>query len=188
MNLNTKHIIALSLIPLIYVLTSLENAIVAGLVLVVVTMIIKLLSLFINNMVEGRFRTYTYMILATALVTVISIILNTYFTTFELVTVYLALIILNIENVYEKKETSVLKQLLISGITFVLIILIGLIRELLGTGTLTLAMFGLETITVFAKEFAIAFLTKNSGGFVVAGFIIAMMNTIDFKKESNDVI
>ncbi|VEU82997.1 Rnf-Nqr domain containing protein [Acholeplasma hippikon] len=178
-----KSMIILSILPLIFISTTFENALIAGLVLVVVTMAIKGLSLLIDKLAEGRFRTYTYVILTAGIVSLLNIILGTYISQTELYSIYFVLFILNVDLVYNPSEkVTAVKQLVISALSFVLIVFVGLLREVLGTGTLTIALFNVDTIQIFASKYAISFLQQASGGFVLAGFVFGIINSLDFIK------
>ena len=66
------------------------------------------------------------------------------------------------------------------GIGFlVALVAMALIREVLGTGTIKLSEFGINDIVVpFLSEYNIPLLTKASGGFLVYGILIAIVNKI----------
>lgn len=187
-----KSMILLSILPLIFVAKSFESALIAGVVLLVVTMAIKGLSLLVDKFVEGRFRSYTYIVLSAAIISILTIVLNTYIAQTELYAIYFALIILNVDLVYNAEEkVSVVKQLIISSLSLVALVIIGLLREVLGTGTLTIALFNVETIQIFASKYAIGFLQQASGGFVLSGFVFGIINSLDFikvKEVDNDVL
>lgn len=179
-----KSLILLSVLPLIFISKSLEAALISGLVLLVVTMIIKGLSLVVDKFIEGRFRNYTYIVLAAGIISVITIILGTYISTAELFSIYFALIIMNLDIVYNSEEKiSVVKQLVISSLSLAVLIIIGLLREVLGTGTLTIALFNVEMIQIFDAKYAIGFLQQASGGFVLAGFVFGIINSFEIKKK-----
>lgn len=187
-----KSMILLSILPLIFVAKSFESALIAGVVLLVVTMAIKGLSLLVDKFVEGRFRSYTYIVLSAAIISILTIVLNTYIAQTELYAIYFALIILNVDLVYNAEEkVSVVKQLIISSLSLAALVIIGLLREVLGTGTLTIALFNVETIQIFASKYAIGFLQQASGGFVLSGFVFGIINSLDFikvKEVDNDVL
>lgn len=179
-----KSSIFLSILPLVIVATSLEIALISGLVLLLVTISIKGLSFVVDKFIEGRFRNYTYIVIAAGLISVLTIILGTYLSSTELFSIYFALIIMNLDLVYNPEEkTSFVNQLVKSLIALAILIVIGLLREVLGTGTLTISLFNLETIEIFKAKYAFAFLQQVSGGFVLAGFVFGIINSIEFKKK-----
>ena len=65
------------------------------------------------------------------------------------------------------------------GIT-VAFVLIGLFREVLGTGSIS--MFG-ETLRIFPNQFAISFFTAPMGAFIAIGVIMGIVITIQLRKE-----
>jgi electron transport complex protein RnfE len=118
-------------------------------------------------------------------------VLGTYFSLNQLMGIYLALTIFTIPQL--RLETVEDKSILDHGfmilVGFVALVLIGFLREFLGTGSIGLLAFGLDTVQVFDAKFGIAILKDNSGGFILAGFIFAIINAIPFVKEDKaDVI
>ncbi|MBG0762142.1 hypothetical protein IY230_00755 [Acholeplasma laidlawii] len=188
---NLKPFILLSILPLIYLANTLETALFMGLVYVILALIIYAGGLLINKFSEGRMRSYAYILLTASIVTIIMTVLGTYFSLNQLMGIYLALTIftipqLRLETVEEK---SILDHGLMILVGFVALVLIGFLREFLGTGSIGLLAFGLDTVQVFDAKFGIAILKDNSGGFILAGFIFAIINAIPFVKEDKaDVI
>lgn len=188
---NLKPFILLSILPLIYLANTLETALFMGLVYVVLALIIYAGGLFINKFSEGRMRSYAYILLTASIVTIIMTVLGTYFSLNQLMGIYLALTIftipqLRLETVEEK---SIVDHGFMILVGFVALVLIGFLREFLGTGSISLLAFGVDTVQVFDAKFGIAILKDNSGGFILAGFIFAIINAIPFVKEDKaDVI
>lgn len=180
----SKSMILLSILPLIFIATSIEIALISGIVLFVVTMIIKLLSLFVDKFVEGRFRNYTYIVLAAGIITVLTIILGTYISTTQLYSIYFALIIMNLDIVYNPdQKVNLVNQLIISVLSVVLLVVIGSLREVLGTGMITLSLLDVKEIVLFESKYAFAFLQQASGGFVLSGFVFGIINSINIKEK-----
>lgn len=179
-----KSFIFLSVLPLIYVSTDFESAFFAGLVLLVISMLIKAASLVVDKYADGMAAIYTYVILTAALISFLSILLNTYFTLNETVGIYLSLLLFSVGLMHQRTVTVSHKgQLIISVAAFGLLVLIGLLREVLGSGSLTIASFGLSTIELFDSAYAISFLRDSSGGFILAGVVLGLVNAINLNKE-----
>lgn len=188
---NLKPYILLSILPLVYLSNTLETALFMGLIYVVLAAIIYGAGLLIDKFSVGRMRLYTYILLVAVVITMTMTILNTYFSLNQFMGIYLALTIFTIPQL--KAKTSDIQKpmdyVFVTLISFVALIVIGFLREFLGTGSITLAAFGVETIEIFASRFGIAILKENSGGFILAGFVFAIIQAIPFvKEEPTDVV
>lgn len=182
-----KSLIMLSILPLIYISTSFEMALLAGLVLLVVSLSIKALSLWLGHFVHPRIALYTYILLSAALVTIFTIIYGTFFSTNQLLGIYLSLILVNVSVIGNEEEPlEFMKHLWMSLIGFGILLVIGLLREVLGTGSFELSIFGLDAISIFDAEYGIGFLKEASGGYVLAGIIFAVVQGIQFKTKEVD--
>ena len=62
----------------------------------------------------------------------------------------------------------------------VALVLVGLFREVLGTGSIS--MFG-STMQLFPRQFAISFFTSPMGAFVALGVIMGIIATIQLRKD-----
>lgn len=179
-----KPYILLSILPLVYLANTLETALFMGLVYVLLALVVYFAGILIDKFSEGRIKLYIYIILAAGLITVTMTILNTYFTLNQFMGIYLALTLFVLPQLKTDalSKEKVLPYVLMVGVGFILLLVIGFLREFLGTGSITLLAFGVETIQVFSREFAIAILTNASGGFILAGFIFAAVQAISFEK------
>lgn len=188
---NLKPYILLSILPLVYLSNTLEIALFMGITFIMLAAIVYGAGLLIDKFSVGRMRLYTYILLVAVVITMTMTILNTYFSLNQFMGIYLALTIFTIPQL--KAETSEIQKpmdyLWVMLISFVALILIGFLREFLGTGSITLAAFGVDTIQVFASRFGIGILKDNSGGFILAGFVFAIIQAIPFvKEEPTDVV
>ncbi|WP_025725048.1 hypothetical protein [Acholeplasma granularum] len=192
MNKNDLKIyILLSILPLIYLTNTLEIAIFIGLVYVLLALILFAAGLLINKFSEGRLRLYSYIILAGAIITSTMFILNTYFTLNQFIGIYLSITLLLLPKFTgdKFKDISITNQLFMVVTGFITLIVIGLLREVLATGALSLPNFGVDSLELFDSKYAITILKDNSGGFILSGFIFAIIYAIPFNKEDNvDVI
>lgn len=188
---NLKPYILLSILPLVYLSNTLEIALFMGITFIVLAAIVYGAGLLIDKFSVGRMRLYTYILLVAIVITMTMTILNTYFSLNQFMGIYLALTIFTIPQL--KAETSEIQKPMdyvwVMLISFVALILIGFLREFLGTGSITLAAFGVDTIQLFASRFGIGILKDNSGGFILAGFVFAIIQAIPFvKEEPTDVV
>lgn len=188
---NLKPYILLSILPLVYLSNTLEIALFMGITFIVLAAIVYGAGLLIDKFSVGRMRLYTYILLVAVVITMTMTILNTYFSLNQFMGIYLALTIFTIPQL--KAETSEIQKPMdyvwVMLISFVALILIGFLREFLGTGSITLAAFGVDTIQLFASRFGIGILKDNSGGFILAGFVFAIIQAIPFvKEEPTDVV
>lgn len=187
-----KSLVFLSVLPLIYISTSLEIALISGLVLVVLSLIIKGFSLLIVKFTTGRMTVYSYLLVTTAIISLTSIILGTFFNFGQLVPIYLSLLLFNsyiVDQGTGYRDLSFKNQLIILGVSFLLLIVIGFLREFLGTGSLYLSIFGMNKVQIFNEIYGIAILKENSGGFILSGIVFAVVNAVNFNKEvQKDVV
>ena len=182
-----KSMIMLSILPLIYISTSFEMALLAGLVLLVVSVSIKALSLWLGHFVSARIALYTYILISAAIVTIFTIIYGTFFSTNQLLGIYLSLILVNVSVIgNEEQPLEFIKHLWISLTGFGILLVIGILREVLGSGSFELSIFGLNAVSIFDAEYGIAFLKEASGGYVLAGIVFAVVQGIQFKTKEVD--
>lgn len=182
-----KSLVFLSALPLIYVSNTLEKALFVGVILLVVTMAIKGLTLLLNKYVEGRVALYSYLIIGAALLSILTIILNTYFILDEMIAVYLSLILLNSAIIKKDDEVLVLDQLLVSLASLLILIIIGGLREVLSSGQIEFVSLFTKTFKLFNPRYGITFFKDSSGGFILAGFVFGLFNLINLSaKEDED--
>ena len=183
-----KPYILLSILPLVYLANTLETALFMGLVYVLLALVIYFAGILIEKFSEGRIKLYIYIILAAALITVTMTVLTTYFTLNQFMGIYLALTLFVLPQLKSDalSKEKVLPYVLMIGVGFVLLLVIGFLREFLGTGSITLLAFGVETVQVFDRAYAIAILNNASGGFILAGFIFAAVQAISFEKVGGE--
>lgn len=182
-----KSLVFLSVLPLIFVSNSFEKGLFTGLILLVVSLAIKGLSYIVDKFSSDRFRIYTYLLIGTTIITILTIILKTFFVFEDMLFVYISLILLNV-NIFNPSEEISFKDLsLVSLISFLLLIVIGGLREVLGTGQIEFINLGSKTFKLFNPKYGLAFLKEGSGGFILAGFVFGLLNLINLeKKESED--
>ncbi len=179
-----KSMIMLSILPLIYIATSFELALLSGIVLLVVSLSIKGLSLWLEKLVSKRIALYAYLLLSASLITVFTIIYGTYFSNTQILGIYLSLILVNAGVLgSDDAPLDFVKHLYVILIGFGVLLFIGLVREVLGSGSLTLSIFEVAPIKIFDAAYAIGFLKDPSGGYVLSGIIFAIVQGIEFKAK-----
>lgn len=171
--------LALSLCPALAVTSTVTNALAMGLsVMFVITANNVVVSLF-RNFVNPKVRVPVYITFIATIVTVVQLVLEAYFPVlFKELSIYLALIvvfaiILARAEVFAAKNTVVPSFFdglgMGAGFTGAMV-LIGVIRELFGSGTI----FG---ITVLGEWYnPVLIMVLPPGGFILIGLLIAGFN------------
>lgn len=188
---NLKSFVLLSILPLVYLANTLETALFMGFVYILLSVIIYFTGKLINQYANGRGRVYTYIILAASIITVTMTVLNTYFDLNQFMAIYLALTIFILPQLKSKSlnDVNTLESMLMIVSGFIILTIIGFLRECLGTGSISFLAFGMDTIKVFGAEYGISILKDGSGGFIMSGFVFAVFNAIPFTKEDvEDVV
>ena len=182
--LSLKDLSIVSILPLIYISDRFETALIAGLVLSVVSFILKGFSVGFDRFLDEKTSLYGKLIVAAMIVSIASLVLQAFLTLPETFLVYLALILLNVELLHQKGKEADFKghgKMLI--MSFGLLLVIGLFREVIGTGSFGMTSFGLESISLFQSEYALSFLNQAAGGFILSGIIFGIFQSISFKKK-----
>ena len=191
----------LGLCSALAVTNKVENGIVMGICVMIVLIFSNLIISIIKKLVPENVKIPVYIIIIATLVTIIEILMKNHIPKlYEILGIYLPLIVVNCIILgravsvasKEKVYNSILDGIGVGlGYTFALII-ISLIREILGTNTITL-MDNLSTITGYKaiyklptnEIFPINIFTKEAGAFLTLGLLIALAKYIGGKHESN---
>jgi Na+-translocating ferredoxin:NAD+ oxidoreductase subunit E len=183
--------LALSLCPALAVTSTVENALGMGLsVLFVITFNNVSVSIF-RNVIHPKVRVPVYIMSIATIVTVVMLVLEAFFPViFKALGIYLSLVVV-FAIILARAEVFAAKNGIIPsffdglgmGVGFaVAMVTIGVIRELIGSGTI----LGYQVLGGWYNPPLIAILAP--GGFLVIGFIIGTMNLIEKykadKKES----
>lgn len=171
--------LALSLCPALAVTSTVTNALAMGLsVMFVITANNVVVSLF-RNFVNPKVRVPVYITFIATIVTVVQLVLEAYFPVlFKELSIYLALIVV-FAIILARAEVFAAKNTVIpsffdglgmgTGFTGAMV-LIGMIRELFGSGTI----FG---ITVLGEWYnPVLIMVLPPGGFILIGLLIAGFN------------
>ena len=188
----------LGLCSALAVTNKVENALVMGICVLIVLTLSNLIISTIKKLVPENVKIPVYIIIIATLVTMIEILMQKHLPKlYEILGIYLPLIVVNCIILgraisvasKEKIHTSILDGIGVGlGYTFALI-LIALIREILGTNTITL-MDNLSTITGYKIIYKLPITQINifnsqAGAFLTLGLLIALAKYIGGKHESN---
>ena len=179
-----------------------ENAYVMGLCVLIVLTLSNLIISIIKKLVPENVKIPVYILIIATLVTIIEILLQKYVKPlYDVLGIYLPLIVVNCIILgralqvasKEKIIPSVLDGIGVGlGYTLVLMI-IALFREILGSNTLTL-MDNISTLTGYKAIYKILptndilpinICSKEAGAFLTLGLLIALAKYIGGKHESN---
>ena len=154
---NPIFVSTLGLCSALAVTNKVENALVMGICVLIVLVLSNLIISIIKKLVPENVKIPVYIIIIATIVTIIEVLMKKHLPKlYEILGIYLPLIVVNCIILgraisvasKEKVHTSVLDGIGVGlGYTFALII-ISLIREVLGTNTITI-MDNLSTITGF---------------------------------------
>lgn len=179
-----------------------ENAYVMGICVLTVLILSNLIISIIKKLVPENVKIPVYILIIATLVTIIEILLQKYVKPlYDVLGIYLPLIVVNCIILgralqvasKEKVIPSILDGIGVGlGYTFALMI-IALIREILGSNTITL-MDNISTLTGYKAIYKIlptndylpiSIFGKEAGAFLTLGLLIALAKYIGGKHESN---
>lgn len=191
---NPVFVLVLGLCSVLAITTTFEKSYMMGLVVLIILVISNTVVSLIRKFVNEEIRIPVYIIIISTLVTIIEIFLNKYskplYNSFG---IYLPLIVVNciilgraLAYASKNKVLDSIKDGFKSGIGYLVAIsLFGLLRELLGNGTITI-MSDISNLTgyrwiinVFNNNILPNKLFLNSGGaFILLGLLIGIINSV----------
>ena len=201
----------LGLCPLLAVSNSVVNAVGLGLTTCLVLMFSNILIAIFKNYIPHEVRIPIFIMIISALVTCVELFMNGFFHhLYVSLGIYLPLIVTNCiiigrSEAFAAKNTVLLSALdgLMMGLGFSLVLFfLGMIRELLGNGTLfdgaeLLLGSWAKSLTIYVYHFDYPFLLAllPPGAFFCVGFMIALKNVIQtylqnqyYKPEQKTVV
>lgn len=200
---NPVTVLLLGLCSALAVTTKVEGAFLMGLSVTIVLVLSELTISIIKKLVPENVKIPTYIIIIGTFVTILELLLKKYLTPlYDILGIYLPLIVVNcivlgrcIEVAsHEKITTSILDGLGTGlGYSFVLIV-IALIREVLGSNTITL-IDSLSNITNFKLVIKVLpindilplkIFTEPAGAFLTLGCLIGVINYIKEKRKTHE--
>ena len=201
---NPLFILMLGLCPALAVTTNFESSYVMGICFLIVILLSNLTINLIKKLVPNSVKIPVFILIIATYVTVLELLLNKYVPKLsQELGVYLALIVVNcivlgraLTVACKNKFFYTLKDSLGIGLGFTFsLMIIGALREILGSNTITF-MSSLTSITGFRAVYKVypdmtllpnPIFTSSAGAFLILGFLIALFNC--FKKgdkhESN---
>lgn len=196
---NPVFVLVLGLCSVLAVTTTFEKSYMMGLVVLIILVISNTVVSIIRKLVNDEVRIPVYIIIISTLVTVSEIILNRYSKPlYDAFGIYLPLIVVNciilgraLSYASKNKVFDSIKDGFKSGLGYLVAIsLFGLLRELLGNGTITV-MNDISNLTgyrwiinVFDNNFLPNKLFITSGGaFILLGILIGIVNSMKRGEE-----
>lgn len=185
---NPTFVLMLGMCPTLAVTSSAINGLGMGLSTTVVLILSNLLISLFRKVIPKGVRMPAYIVIVASLVTIVEFLLKAYLVDLaDALGVYIPLIVVNCiilgrAESYASKNTPVLSILdgLGMGLGFTIgLTIIGLIREILGAGT----MFDVDVLARFSWFTPITIFIMAPGAFLVLAFLVAIMNVIRKKME-----
>ena len=189
---NPVLVLVLGTCPTLAVSTGIISAISMGLAATVVLVGSNIAISALRKIIPDTVRIPCYIVVIAAFVTAVQMLMQAFLPEiYDMLGVYLALIVVNCiilgrAEMFARKNTVIDSALdgLGMGIGFLLALLaMAVIREVLGTGEISLAAFKMESIKIpLLCDYNIPILSMAPGGFLVYGILIAIVNAIGPKK------
>lgn len=190
----------LGLCPALAITTKLQNALGMGIAFIFVITMSNVVISLIRNIVPKDLRIPTYIVIIASFVTIIEMLLNAYLPEVsKSLGLFLSLIVVNC-IILGRAESFASKNNVISslidglgmGIGYTLALaIISIIREVLGSGTITIwndlvininTLFSDKQLPIFSN-----FFLTSAGAYLVIGLLFALINKIK-KEKINDNI
>ena len=197
---NPLFVLLLGTCPALAITTSLENALGMGVafifVLVMSNTIISLINSFkkLKELIQPV-RIAVYIVIIASLVTIVEMLMQAYLPDlYNSLGVFISLITVNcivLGRAEAYASSNTVGDSIIDGISMGLgytlaLIIISLVRELLGNGTITIwgdLQLNLQGVFDFLHITTISFFTSSAGAFMVLGIVLAIMQAIKNGKE-----
>lgn len=186
MDENPVLVLALGLCPTLAVTTSAYNGLGMGLASFFVLIMSNIIVSLIRNLVPDRIRIPIFITVIASFVTIVKLVMGAYFPGLKAsLGIFIPLIVVNCMILGRAEGFAShhgLKRAIIDGLGMgvgftIVLIIIGSVREILGSGTI----FGLQLLGESFKPAILMILPP--GGFLTIGFLIAIFNIITNKRE-----
>lgn len=183
---NPTFVLVLGMCPTLGTTTSAENGFGMGVATMAVLILSNLVISLIKNLIPDKVRIPAFIVVIASFVTIISMLMQAYVPAlYASLGVFIPLIVVNCiifaraeSFAFKNKPLPALMDGLGMGLGFTLAItLLSSIRELIGNGTL----FGVQIMAESYQPMAIA--TQAPGGFIVLGFLLALVGVITRKAD-----
>lgn len=188
---NPALVLMLGMCPTLAVTTSAINGFGMGVSTMAVLIVSNLMISLLKKVIPGEVRLPAYIVVVASIVTVVELITQAYLPgLYAALGIYIPLIVVNCiilgrAEAFASKNPPMLSVFdgLGMGLGFtVALVLAGLLRELLGAGS----VFGIHVMPDFYTPIAI--FIKAPGAFLVLAIVIAVMNYFNIKTRANKVV
>ena len=188
---NPTLVLMLGMCPTLAVTTSCMNGFGMGVSTLVVLVMSNLVISALRKVIPDAVRLPAYIVIVASLVTVVELLMEAYVPDiYDALGIYIPLIVVNCiilgrAEAYASKNPPLLSALdgLGMGLGFTISLsVIGLIRELLGAGT----VFGMQVMPSAYKPIAI--FIKAPGAFLVLAVLVIIMNSLKIKNRANAMV
>ena len=188
---NPSFVLMLGMCPTLAVTTSASNGIGMGLSTMAVLIVSNLIISLVRKIVPDDVRLPAYIVIVASLVTVVELLMEAYTPSiYSALGIYIPLIVVNCiilgrAEAYASKNPPFLSVMdgVGMGLGFTIaLLLIGMVRELVGAGTL----FGMQVMPEAYSPIGI--FVKAPGAFLVLAFLVAIMNAVGMKTRANKVV
>lgn len=192
---NPLFVSILGLCPALAITTKLQNAIGMGISFIFVLTMSNIVISLIKNIIPNNLRIPTFIIIISTFVTILEMLLNAYFPEIsKSLGIYLSLIVVNCIILGRAEAFASKNNILLSffdglgiGIGYTIsLIIISLIREILGNGTITLWNNIIININKSSPIFTQYFIS-SSGGYLIIGIIFAFINFLKRGKKNEHI-
>lgn len=196
---NPLFVLVLGLCSSLAVTTTFEKSYMMGLSVLFVLVFSNMIVSLIKKLVSDNIKIPVYILIIGTFVTILSLIIEKYIPNlYASFGIYLSLITVNclvlgraISFASKNKVSKSILDAIGIGLGYTIsLMIIGLIREVLGSNTLTImneisTLTGYRLILKNILPFPIAIFKTSAGAFVTIGLLIALFNFIRSKYESN---
>jgi electron transport complex protein RnfE len=188
---NPVFVLVLGLCPTLAISTSIDNALGMTLAVLIVLLGSNILIAAIRNYVPNITRIPIFIVIIATLVTVVNLIFHAYLPdTYEALGIYLPLVVVNCiilgrAEAYASKHTVAQSIADALGMTvgfMTALLMISFIRQVLGTGSLS--VFGVDLFTLpVLGEHPIAIFILPYGAFIVIGLLMGLFRRTGVMKS-----
>ena len=188
---NPTLVLMLGMCPTLAVTTSCMNGFGMGVSTLVVLVMSNLVISALRKVIPDAVRLPAYIVIVASQVTVVELLMEAYVPDiYDALGIYIPLIVVNCiilgrAEAYASKNPPLLSAMdgLGMGLGFTISLsVIGLIRELLGAGT----VFGMQVMPSAYKPIAI--FIKAPGAFLVLAVLVIIMNSLKIKNRANAMV
>ena len=188
---NPTFVLMLGMCPTLAVTTSAKNGFGMGMTTMVILALSNLMISMLRKMIPDSVRMPAYIVVVASFVTIVQFLLQGFIPSlYDSLGIYIPLIVVNCiilgrAEAYASKNPPFLSVMdgVGMGLGFTIaLLLIGMVRELVGAGTL----FGIQ-VTPEAYN-PVGIFVKAPGAFLVLAFLVAIMNAVGMKTRANKVV